>query len=239
MVERTASANPRRRLIAGGLFLTAMIVAVWTLPLDLWLDAASGWIAANPWLGRGAFVTAFVLGTALMVPGSVLTMSGGYLFGLAGGVPLVSVGTALGGTLAWFIGRTLARDWVAEKVSGNRRIAALDKAIAHRGFVVVVLTRLSLLIPFNLLNYAYGLTRVRVLPYFFATWIGMLPAVTLYVYLGSVAKNVDQLVSGDPQAGVAGELLFAAGLVAIAAATWIIHRTATRALEREIGEEAG
>lgn len=231
--------NPRRRLIAGALFLTAMIIAVWTLPLDKWLDAASVWIAANPWLGRGLFVTAFVLGTALMVPGSVLTMSGGYLFGLAGGVPLVSIGTALGGTLALLVGRTVARDWVEQKVSGNRRIAALDKAIEQRGFVVVALTRLSLLIPFNVLNYAYGLTRVRILPYFLATWLGMLPAVTLYVYLGSVARNVDQLVSGEVEAGLAGKLLFAAGLLAIVLATWVIHRTATRALQREIGEESG
>jgi uncharacterized membrane protein YdjX (TVP38/TMEM64 family) len=164
-------------------------------------------------------------------------MSGGYLFGLTGGVPLVSLGTALGGTLACVIGRTVARDWVKEKVADDRRIAALDHAIAHRGFVVVLLSRLSLLIPFNVLNYAYGLTRVRVLPYFFATWIGMIPAVVLYVYLGSIAKNVDQLVGGDVEAGVAGKALFVVGLIAIVAATWIIHRTATRALQREMGEE--
>ncbi|MEJ2601950.1 MAG: TVP38/TMEM64 family protein [Gammaproteobacteria bacterium] len=229
--------NPRGRLIAGAVFLAAMVVAAWTLPLDTWLDAASVWIADHPRLGRGLFVAGFVLGTALMVPGSVLTMSGGYLFGLSGGVPLVSLGAALGGTLACVIGRTVARDWVKEKVADDRRIAALDHAIAHRGFVVVLLSRLSLLIPFNVLNYAYGLTRVRVLPYFFATWVGMIPAVVLYVYLGSIAKNVDQLVGGDVEAGMAGKALFIVGLIAIVAATWIIHRTATRALQREMGED--
>lgn len=237
MDSDSRAGSPRGRLIAGGLFLTAMIIAVWTLPMDEWLDAASVWISAHPVWGRCLFLLAFVLGTALMVPGSVLTMSGGYLFGVTGGVPIVSAGTALGGTLAYLVGRTVARDWVREKVAGDRRIAALDKAIAHRGFVVVALTRLSLVLPFNLLNYAYGLTRVRLLPYFLATWIGMLPAVTLYVYLGSIAKNVDQLVSGDLEAGVAGKVLFGIGLVAIAAATFVIHRTATRALRSEIGED--
>ncbi len=229
--------NPRGRLLAGAIFLAAMVIAVWTLPLDVWLDAASVWIADHPRLGRGLFLVAFVLGTALMVPGSVLTMSGGYLFGLIGGVPLVSIGTALGGTLAYLVGRTVARDWVKKKVADDRRIAALDHAIAHRGFVVVLLSRLSLLIPFNVLNYAYGLTRVRLLPYFFATWVGMLPAVVLYVYLGSIARNVDQLVAGDVEAGMAGKALFVVGLIAIVAATWIIHRTATRALQREMGED--
>lgn len=232
----TAETGARRRLVAGGLFLTAMIVAVWTLPLDVWLDAAAVWIDEHPTLGRALFVAGFTVGTALMVPGSVLTMSGGYLFGLAGGVPLVSLGTALGGTLSYLVGRTVAREWVQQKVAGDRRIAALDQAIAHRGFVVVMLTRLSLLLPFNLLNYAYGLTRIRLVPYFFATWLGMIPAVTLYVYLGSIAKNVDQLVGGEVESGIAGKLLFGAGLLAIVAVTWIIHRTATRALRREMGE---
>ncbi|WP_405231571.1 TVP38/TMEM64 family protein [Lentisalinibacter salinarum] len=236
-MSEAAKTGARRRFVAGGLFLIAMIVAVWTLPLDVWLDAAAVWIAEHPTLGRALFVAGFTVGTALMVPGSVLTMSGGYLFGLAGGVPLVSLGTALGGTLSYLVGRTVAREWVQQKVAGDRRIAALDQAIAHRGFVVVMLTRLSLLLPFNLLNYAYGLTRIRLVPYFFATWIGMIPAVTLYVYLGSVAKNVDQLVDGDVEAGIAGKLLFGAGLLAIVAVTWIIHRTATRALRREMGED--
>lgn len=229
--------HPRRRLIAGAVFLVLMVAAVWTLPLDVWLDAAAVWIAEHPRLGRALFLAGFVIGTALMVPGSVLTMSGGYLFGLAGGVPLVSLGTALGGTLAYLIGRTVARAWVQEKAAGDRRIAALDQAIAHRGFVVVMLSRLSLVIPFNVLNYAYGLTRIRLVPYFFATWIGMIPAVVLYVYLGSIAKNVDQLIGGEVEAGPAGRLLFVAGLFAIVALTWIIHRTATRALRREMGED--
>lgn len=236
MSEETRK-HPRGRLIGGVIFLAAMVIAVWTLPLDVWLDAAAGWIAEHPRLGRALFLAGFVLGTALMVPGSVLTMSGGYLFGLTGGVPLVSLGTALGGTLSYLIGRTVAREWVKEKVAGDRRIAALDQAIAQRGFVVVMLSRLSLLIPFNVLNYAYGLTRIRVVPYFFATWIGMIPAVVLYVYLGSVAKNVDQLVGGDVETGMAGKTLFVVGLLAIVAVTWIIHRTATRALRREMGED--
>lgn len=232
-------AAPHGRLIAGGLLLLAVVIAVWTLPLAEWLDAASGWIGANPWLGRAVFVGGFALGSVMMVPGSVLTMSGGYLFGLLGGVPLVSLGVVLGAAGAYLVARYLARDWVAAQVAGNERLAALDHALAERSFLVVVLTRLSLLIPFNLLNYAYGISRVRPLPYIFATWLGMIPAVTLYVYLGSVAKNVDQLVSGETDTGLAGEVLFFVGLAAIVVATIVIHRTATRALKDRLATAEG
>ncbi len=236
-MPETHAASQRRRLVLAAAFLGVVLVAVWTLPLTQWLDAATHWIDVHPATGRTAFVAAYILGTVLMVPGSVLAMSGGYLFGLAGGLPLVSLGTAFGALFACAAGRGVARDFVAEATATNPRFAALDRALAKRGFLVIVLTRLSLLLPYNLLNYAYGLTRIRYRTYFIATWLGMLPANALYAYLGSIAHDVEAIVSGDVESGRAGQIAFVAGLAALLLVSWIIHRTATRELRKQMGEK--
>lgn len=113
-------------------------------------------------------------------------------------------------------------------------------ATHHEGFTIVFLTRLSPVFPFNLLNYAFGLTAVRLRDYFLASWIGMLPGTILYVYIGSVAKDLTELTSGDIQSGMAGRLLLLVGLAATLILTILITRKATRILnahlERELAE---
>ncbi len=237
----TAPATPARgggrgRAVAGALLLAMVLVAVFTLPLDVWLDGARGWIDRNPLLGRVLFVAGFAVGAACMVPGSVLTMSAGYLFGLAGGVPLALIGSALGAGIAALVSRTLLRGWLSRSFADSRRFQAVDRAIASRGFVIVLLTRLSLLIPYNVLNVMFGLTRIRLVTLVAATALGMVPAVALYVYLGSAARDVTDIIGGQVDTGRAGTVLFVVGLAAVAVATWLIHRTATRALKRELGE---
>ena len=226
----------RHRAVVAGVLLIVILIAFGTLPLTRWLDAAGLWIQANPATGGAIFLVIFAAGGALMIPGSLLTMSGGYLFGLYGGVVLVSIGSALGAVAACFVSRNLAREWLAQKFESDPRFHAIDTAIESRGLFIVLLTRLSLLIPYNVLNMVFGLTRVPYRTLMFGTWIGMLPAVVLYVYLGSIAKNVGQLISGELQAGMAGRVLFLVGLAAVVVATAVIHRTATRALKRELGE---
>lgn len=229
-----AKQSGRRRLLVGGAFLGAILVAVWTLPLEAWLDAANGWIGANPWQGRLLFVIAFVVGATLMIPGSVLFMSGGYLFGFMEGLPLVAICTGLGAAAAYLTGRTIARDWVAAQVAESARFQALDRALEQRGVIVVVLSRLSLILPYNVLNYMYSITRISLVPYFFATLIGMLPAVALFVYLGSAAQNVEQIFSDSRDTGPLGPVLLIGGLIAVIAASVIVQRTAAKALREDV-----
>lgn len=229
----TGAPNPLKnpRTVAAALLLAAMVVSLWFLPLDEWLTAASGWIRARPVTGIAVFLLVLVAGAVLMLPGSLLLLASGFIFGFWQGLALGSVALTAGAAAAMLAGRHFARDWVAAQTEGRPRFAALDAAIREQGLVVVILTRLSLLLPYNLLNYAYGLTGVTLRQYVIGTFAGMMPACALYVYLGSVARNAQDLVAGGQ--GPGGWLLIP-GILALLAAMYVIHRAATRALNRSL-----
>ncbi len=224
------------RLIVTGLVVLGLIAGLSALPLEQWLRSAQLAIEAQPVFGRLLFVLVFALLAVLMVPGSLLMMSGGFLFGIFDGVFLVMLGITIGAVLACLLSRGLLRDLVLRRVAGNPRIHAIDRAVQSKAFLIVCLTRLSLLIPYNVLNYIYGLTAVKLSTYALASWLGMVPAVALYVYLGSLASNVDELVANDAQSNPLMPYLLIAGLIFLVLASYIIHRTATRALQDELGE---
>ncbi len=94
------------------------------------------------------------------------------------------------------------------------------------------------MLPYNLLNYAYGLSGVALRPYIIGTWLGMLPAVGLYVYLGSIARSLGELFDRGADIGVAGQLMMLAGLGLAIAAVWLVHRTATRLLGEHMPDES-
>ena len=182
------------------------------------------WIAAlGPWAPL-LFVVVYILSTVLFVPGSVLSLGAGAIFGVAWGALWVSLGATGGAALAFLIGRYGARGWVARKIEGNEKLAALDHAVAVEGWKVVVLTRLSPVFPFTLLNYFFGLTRVRFRDFVLASWLGMTPGTVLYVYVGSLAR-----VGAGP-GSPAEWTLYSLGLVATIATVVLITRGARRAL---------
>ena len=234
----SAADGGKGRLIGAGLFLAAMLVAVWTLPLEAWLTAASGWIESHPWQGRALYLLAFVVGACAMVPGSLLFMTGGFLFGFGWGVLLVGVATPVAATAAFLLGATVARDQVANVAARYPKFDAIDQALDRKGALIVFLTRVSMLLPYNVLNYLFGVTRIRVMPYFLATALGMLPPVALFVYVGSAARNIDALMAGGDFGGPWRTALVIGGVVAIGAAAVIIQRTASRVLRESINETA-
>jgi uncharacterized membrane protein YdjX (TVP38/TMEM64 family) len=147
---------------------------------------------------------------------------------------IVSFASTTGATCAFLVGRFLARDWVAEKLQGLPRFSALDKAVGEQGAVVVLLTRLSPIFPFSLLNYGLGLTQVKLSHYVMASWLGMIPGTVLYVYLGSIASNLTSIFAGDLADLPASNWLFYLGLGATAVLTIAITRIATRALNSRL-----
>lgn len=166
----------------------------------------------GPW-GLPAFVLLYTAACVLFLPGWILTLGAGAVYGVAVGVPLVSVAATCGATAAFLVGRYAARDWVASKVARDERFRAVDAAVGREGWKIVLLTRLSPLFPFNLLNYAFGLTRVPLRDYVLASWAGMLPGAAVYVYIGSLAGEVARL--GQPRARTPAEWALAAvGIVA-------------------------
>lgn len=230
--ERT---ERRRLLLAGGLLL-AVLVAVWTLPLAAWLDSAVEWNRDHALLGALLYLLACAIAAVLLVPGSIIAMSGGYVFGLPEGMVMAAAGGALGAITAFMNGRTFARGFVFGRLESHPRLLALDRALYEQSFLIVMLTRLSLVIPYNILNYLYGVTGVRKVPYAVASTLGLIPAMALWAYVGTLAKDFEDILSGNLEAGRAGTVLFFVGLVAIAAAVVIVHRTASRALRLRLGE---
>jgi uncharacterized membrane protein YdjX (TVP38/TMEM64 family) len=192
------------------------------------------WVRDLGWWGPALLAAVYVPACLLFVPGSILTIGAGYAFGPVIGTVAASIGSVAGASAAFWAGRTVARGWVERKVSRSPRFRALDQAVHAQGFTIVLLTRLSPLLPFNLLNYAFGLTCVRFRDYFLASWLGMLPGAVMYAYLGSAIKEVADVVAGRVDAGTPGKVFFVLGLAATMAVVIVVTRAANRALARAL-----
>jgi uncharacterized membrane protein YdjX (TVP38/TMEM64 family) len=228
------------RLAAIALLVVVAVSAVAFLPVTQYLTDFLAWTR-----GLGAFA-AVVIGAVYIpaciffLPGSVITLGAGFVLGLVQGTIAVSIGSTLGAAAAFLMGRTLARDMIAQRVRGNERFGAIDRAVGEQGFKIVLLTRLSPVFPFNLLNYAYGLTDVRFRDYLLASWVGMFPGTVMYVYLGTAAKSLTEIAAGGVEGGVGGQVLLGAGLLATIVVTVVITRTARRALADAVpSDDAG
>ncbi|PYI80176.1 MAG: hypothetical protein DME26_22080 [Verrucomicrobia bacterium] len=186
-----------------------------------WIKNLGGWAPI-------IFIAVYVVACVLLLPGWILTLGAGAVFGVIRGSIYVSIGAILGATAAFLVGRYLAREWVAKKIAAYPKFTAIDKAVADEGWKIVGLTRLSPLFPFNLLNYAFGLTRVSLRDYVLASWIGMIPGTVMYVYIGSLAN-----AAADKKTTVEW-VLRGVGLLATIAVTVLVTRIAKKALAQKI-----
>ena len=194
-----------------------------------WVDGLGFW-------GPAVFVFGYVIAVVAFVPASLLTLGAGAIFGIVHGVIYVFVAATVGSCLSFLISRYLARSAVERKLEGKPKFAAIDRAVEAEGLKVVFLLRLTPAVPFNLLNYALGLTRVRFTDYAIAS-VGMLPGTLLYVYSGKLAGDVAAL-AGEPAVarGWGYYSVLALGLVATLAVTMVVTRSAKRALAEATGE---
>ena len=226
------------RTIINRAALTAVFLALayslYALPFADWIAVIVEWSTLHPIAGPILYIVGVVIATVLFVPGSGSMMIAGFLFGLAPGFVFAAIGIGVGAQCAFLVARLGARHWVEEKVAGNPRMLAVEKGLREEAFLIIVLTRLSLVIPFNVLNYSYGVTSVTARTHLVATTLGMLPAVGLYVYLGTLARDIGQILSGEATPSDLGYWIAAAGIGAIVVLTWAIHRSASRALERHL-----
>ena len=187
--------------------------------------------------GPVAFIVTYNLATVLFIPGSVLTLGGGVIFGLWWGSVYVFVAASLGATFAFLIGRYLSRDRVVKYMEAHPKFKALDRAVSQEGFKIVFLTRLCPLFPFNLLNYALGITQVSLKDYVLGSF-GMIPATILYVYSGSLVGDIAAIgaTTGytNPQASAVKWLINIISFSATVAVTVYITRIARKALDESI-----
>ena len=194
------------------------------------------WVRAQGSWAPALYILLYVVACVCFVPGSLLPLGAGILFGPIMGTFWTSIASTLGATASFLIGRFAAREWLQQKLSRYPRFTAIDAAVSREGWKIVGLLRLSPAFPFSLLNYALGLTGVRLRDYVLASWIGMLPATALYVYLGSLVGEA--LLSGQPSQRTrtpAEWALFGVGFAATALVTFQVTRIARSALNRRIG----
>jgi uncharacterized membrane protein YdjX (TVP38/TMEM64 family) len=199
-----------------------------------WLREVLQWIDGLGAIGAIAFIALYIIATVAFLPGSILTLGAGVVFGVVQGAIYVFIGATLGATLAFLVGRYLARGWVSRKIAGNSKFRAIDEAVGREGFKIVLLTRLSPVFPFNLLNYAFGITGVTLRDYFLGC-VGMIPGTILYVYLGSLAGNLALIGSETQPTNPTVEwLIRIVGLIATIAVTVYVTRIARKALSESI-----
>jgi len=194
-----------------------------------WVDSLGFW-------GPVVFVLGYAAAAVAFVPGSILTLAAGAIFGLGKGVVLVFVAALLGSSAAFLIARYVARGAIERRIANNPKFAAIDRAVGAQGRKIVFLLRLSPVFPFNLLNYGLGLTKVSFADYVTAS-VGMIPGTILFVYYGKLAGDVAALASGAAvEKGTGYYAVLLLGLVATVVVTTIVTRTARKALKEATGE---
>jgi uncharacterized membrane protein YdjX (TVP38/TMEM64 family) len=217
------------RIALGGLLLAVLVVVArqaggYIPQFAMWIDGLGVW-------GPLVFAVGYAIATVAFVPGSLLTLAGGAVFGLGFGTVYVFIGASVGATASFLIARYFARSAIERKLAGNERFAAIDRAVGDQGRKIVFLLRLSPVFPFILLNYGLGLTKVRLADYIVAC-LGMLPGTLLYTYYGKVVGDVAALAAGAaPERGAAQWALLGVGLLATVVVTTVVTRIAARALK--------
>ena len=196
------------------------------------LQQALEWIESLGSIGAIAFIGIYILATVAFLPAFILTLGAGVLFGVWWGSVYVFIGATLGAIAAFLVGRYLVRDWVAKKIAGNDKFRAIDRAVGKEGLKIVLLTRLSPIFPFNLLNYAFGVTGVSIQDYIIGS-IGMIPGTMMFVYIGSLAGSVALIgTETAPTNPTLQWTIRIVGFVATIAVTIYITRIAKQALSQ-------
>ncbi len=195
------------------------------------------WIRSlGPW-GLVLFVILYMVVCLLFLPGSALTLAGGFMFGMAKGIAAASLGATLGAVAAFLISRAIGRPWLERRLMTHPRFFAIDRAIGGQGFKIVLLTRLCSLFPYDLMSYVFGLSEVPLSRYVLATWLGRLPEIVVWAYIGSNAKNLSDLVAGKIDAGIGEQILLWLGLASMIAVAVIVAIIARKALHEAVNAQ--
>ncbi|MFG0330544.1 MAG: VTT domain-containing protein [Phycisphaerales bacterium] len=233
MSEDSASRSYSRPIIwvSVAVTLIAIYFLLRALPVEPLIEEFKSWVGGFGVWGPAALAGVYVVWTVFMLPGSALTLAAGALFGLFWGTLAVSIGATTGATIAFLIARYVARSRVERMVSKSPKFDAIDQAIRDEGWKIVALLRLSPAVPFNLQNYFYGLTAIRLAPYVVASYIFMLPGTFVFVYIGHIgAESIAAAAASDGSTNWLKWGFYAVGLAATIAVTWFAARLAWKAI---------
>jgi len=196
-MAETTNATPRMRQVARAVLVLALLVTFvfafkWIKASGL-LERALEWIGnLGPW-GPLMFIVIYVVIVLVLMPAAILTLGGGFVYGMWWGSLYVLLGATIAGNLCFILGRYFARDWVARKVQSHPKFKAIDDAVAREGWKIVALVRLAPVFPFSITSYAFGLTRIPLRHYFLANF-AMIPGTLMYVYFGTLLGDLTHRV---------------------------------------------
>jgi uncharacterized membrane protein YdjX (TVP38/TMEM64 family) len=220
----------RGKIVGAVMVLGALAVGARFLPLADWTITLVALIQDLGAWGVVLFVAIYAVSTVAMVPGAILTLLAGFVYGPVYGLLVVVPASLLGATSSFLLGRTVLRDWVRRTMAQSPRAKALDQAVDREAFTLVLLLRLSPLVPFNALNYALSLSGISAGRFVLATLIGEIPGGWLYVYLGSLVTTTAELSTASAPHSPLRTFFYVAGFVATIAAAVVSGRIAKRAL---------
>jgi len=203
---------------AGALLVIALAVIGVLSPVGTWIDTFRGWVDSLGVWGVAIFALLYVLATIALLPCAPLSIVAGLVYGVWA-FPLVIVSALAGAALAFQIGRHLAQERVRSWAADHPRGGAVIDAVREQGWKVVLLLRLSPLVPFNVQNYLFGVTGIGFAPYAVATAIGILPGAALFISIGAFGHGTD-----DATSHTIGWLLFGIGLATTALAAIVVTR---------------
>ncbi len=227
-----------------GVKIAKIVAAILAVAALVWIGRELGgyvprfaeWVEELGVWGPVVFLVGYATATVAFIPGSLMTLVAGAIFGLARGTVYVFFGASLGAAAAFLVARYGARGWVEGKLEGNPRFQTIDRAVGGQGLKIVTLLRLSPIFPFNLLNYALGLTRVSFRDYLIAC-LGMIPGTFLFVYYGKALGSLAAIAGGSEiERDTAYWVVLVLGLAATVAVTAVVTRIAHRALKEEVND---
>ena len=231
MTDAPRGSPSKWKWIAAGAAIAILIGAWHFLPLEDWLRALEERIEDMGFLGGVLYAAVYVAAALAFVPGSILTLAAGYIFGIAGGMAVVWTAANVSAAIAFLIARYLARRPVERLAKRHARFGAIDTAVGKNGWKMVGLLRLSAIVPFSLSNYLFGLSAVDFVPYAAATAVGTLPGTFFYIYLGAAGKRLGETGRHSPWEWA----VLGVGLVATAATAYAVTRLTRKQLKRRSG----
>ncbi len=228
----------RKRLLS--IIIPLLVVALGALLYQhrhvekLWLQQFLVWIDGMGFAGVLLFMGINMLMILTFMPGLLMTLGAGFLFGLGWGIVIVNVSTTLGAALAFLIGRYLLKERLMRRAVQNEKFVAVSRVVSEEHWKIVLLTRLVPLFPFKLSNYLFGLTEIRLRDFIIGTMIGIIPITTLNVYLGSIAKDLARLINGEQSITPLQIGFYAVDVLVAVGVVYYLTRLAKRALGRKL-----
>jgi uncharacterized membrane protein YdjX (TVP38/TMEM64 family) len=221
-----------------------VFIAVETEMVGEWMESFLLWVEESGFLGVLVFVLVYIMATVCFVPGLILTLGAGFIFTRVYGTGLgifiatsaVFIGASIGATIAFLLGRYVFRESLQEKIQRYPKFMAVEEAFQEEGLKLVLLLRLSPLIPFNLFNYFMGVTSVKMLHYVIGH-VGMLPGTLAYVYFGSALGSISEAASGEFEGGDIQLGLLIGGTVLAFAAVFYVSYVAKKKINKILDKQ--